>query len=47
MHHTYEWVVEAHSFEHGVTIATNMQERMGLIGRTYILSECGKQGWIK
>lgn len=46
-HKNYEWVIEAHSFEHGVTIAENMQNRMGLIGRCYINSECGKQTWIR
>ena len=47
IHKVYEWVVEAQSFEHGVTIAQNMQEKMGLIGRTYVLSQCGKQTWIR
>jgi hypothetical protein len=46
-HKNYEWVKEAHSFEHGITIAQNLQERLGLIGRTYITSSCGKQTWIR
>ena len=46
-HKNYEWVKEAHSFEYGITIAQNLQEKLGLIGRTYIASSCGKQTWIR
>jgi len=46
-HKKYEWVKEATSFEHGITIAQNLQEKFGLIGRTYIASSCGKQTWIR
>lgn len=46
-HKDYEWIVNAHSFEHGITLAENLQEKLGLIGRTYIISSCGKQTWIR
>jgi len=46
-HKNHEWVLEAHSFEHGITLAENLHNRLGLIGRTYILSSCGKQTWIR
>lgn len=46
-HKNFEWVKEAHSFEHGITIAENLHEKIGLIGRTYILSSCGRQSWIR
>lgn len=46
-HKNFEWVKDAHSFEHGITIATNIQEQFGLIGRTYITSSCGKETWIR
>jgi hypothetical protein len=42
----YEWVINAHSFEHGILLAENLHNRLGLIGRTYIYSECGKSTWI-
>ena len=46
-HKNYEWVKDAHSFEEGVLIAENLQHKLGLIGRTYIISSCGKQTWIR
>jgi hypothetical protein len=46
-HKDYEWVLDAHSFEHGITLAENLQEKFGLIGRTYIISSFGKQTWIR
>lgn len=46
-HGKFEWVKTAHSFEHGITIAQNLQEKFGLIGKTYIISSCGKQTWIR
>lgn len=46
-HKNYQWIEECLSFEHGITIAQNLHEKMGLIGRTYILSSCGKQTWIR
>ena len=46
-HKSFEWVKEAHSFEHGVVIAENLQAKFGLIGRTYIFSSCGRQTWIR
>jgi hypothetical protein len=45
-HKSYEWVKNAHSFEHGITIAENLHKKFGLIGKTYIMSSCGKQTWI-
>jgi hypothetical protein len=45
-HKNYEWVIDAHSFELGVIHAHQLQERIGLIGRTYIESESGKSTWI-
>lgn len=46
-HKDYIWIKDAMSFEHGVTIAENLQKTLGLIGRTYISSSCGKQTWIR
>jgi len=46
-HKNFEWVKEAHSFEHGIIIAENLQKKFGLIGKTYITSSCGKQIWIR
>jgi hypothetical protein len=46
-HKNIEWVKEAHSFEHAIVIAQNLQNSFGLIGRTYITSSCGKQSWIR
>ena len=46
-HKNFEWVKCAHSFEHGIIIAQNLQEKFGLIGRTYIFSSCGKKTWIR
>ncbi len=46
-HKQYKWIENAMSFEHGITLATNLHERLGLIGRTYITSSCGKQTWIR
>ncbi len=46
-HKNYEWVKDAHSFEEGVLIAENLQHKLGLIGRTYVISSCGKQTWIR
>lgn len=46
-HKNYQWIEQCLSFEHGITIAQNLHEKMGLIGRTYILSSCGKQTWIR
>jgi hypothetical protein len=47
IHKNYEWVKIAHSFEEGIILAENLQKNLGLIGRTYILSSCGKQTWIR
>ena len=46
-HKNFEWVKNAHSFEEGLIIAENIQLKFGLIGRTYIISSCGKQTWIR
>lgn len=46
-HKNYQWTEQCLSFEHGIAIAQNLHEKMGLIGRTYILSSCGKQTWIR
>lgn len=46
-HKNFEWVLDAHSFEHGLALAENLQKKFGLIGRTYIISSCGKQSWIR
>lgn len=46
-HKEFEWVKDCHSFEHGINIAQDLQEKLGLIGRTYISSSCGKQTWIR
>lgn len=45
-HKNYEWVIEAHSFQLGILQASQMQDRMGLIGRTYIESEDGNKTYI-
>jgi hypothetical protein len=46
-HKNHEWVKLAYTFEHGIKIAESLQNRLGLIGRTYIISECGKTAWIR
>jgi hypothetical protein len=46
-HKNFEWVKEALSFEHGVKLAEDLQEKLGLIGRTYVSSSCGKETWIR
>jgi len=46
-HYNYQWILKAYSFEHGVTLAENLHNKLGLIGRTYITSSCGKQTWIR
>jgi hypothetical protein len=46
-HQNYTWQIEALSFEHGINLAKSLHERLGLIGRTYISSSCGKQTWIR
>jgi hypothetical protein len=46
-HKNFVWVKEALSFEHGVKLAEDLQEKLGLIGRTYVSSSCGKETWIR
>jgi len=44
-HFTFNFT--ATSFQHGVTIATSMFEKMGLINKMYIESSCGNSTWIR
>jgi len=46
-HKQFSWQYDVPSFEYGIILANNLQEKFGLIGRTYILSSCGKQTWIR
>lgn len=40
------WKYEALSFDAGITEANIRRERMGLIGRSYLVSSCGKSTYI-
>ena len=42
-----EWDYEAHSFEAGLVKCNATYEKLGLIGRAYIISSCGKMTWIR
>lgn len=42
----YKFEFEAMSFEHAMTIAKEKHDRMGLIGRAYVYSSCGKIGVV-
>jgi hypothetical protein len=46
-HKNFEWVKPVYSFQQGIILAQNLHEKFGLIGRTYIISSCGKQAWIR
>ena len=43
---SFEWIKDCMSFEHGVTIAKELHERLGLIGRTYVYGSDGQTTWI-
>jgi hypothetical protein len=46
-HKNYSWTLNALSFEHGVKLAEQLHERLGLIGRTYIECSNGNITWIR